>query len=80
MTTTIRARIYTRGEVSFVKFLFFQSWFAKLLEINFSYFAKTRWMQLRFTLGGALNWIFEGVGPLTLTFTWNSYAHGWLWL
>jgi hypothetical protein len=32
MTTTIRARIYTRGEVSFVQFLVLPSWFAKLLE------------------------------------------------
>jgi hypothetical protein len=39
MTTTIRARIYTRGEVSFAKFLFLPSWFAKLLEANFSRFA-----------------------------------------
>jgi hypothetical protein len=28
MTTTIRARIYARGEVSFAKFLFLPSWFA----------------------------------------------------
>jgi hypothetical protein len=27
--------------VSFAKFLFLSSWFAKLLEINFSYFTKT---------------------------------------
>jgi hypothetical protein len=40
MTTTIRARIYARGEVSFAKFLFLPSWFAKLLEANFSCFAK----------------------------------------
>jgi hypothetical protein len=44
MATTIRARIYTRGEVSFAKFLFLPSWFAKLLEANFSCFAKIRWM------------------------------------
>jgi hypothetical protein len=44
MATTIRARIYTRGEVSFVKFLFLPSLFAKLLEANFSCFAKIRWM------------------------------------
>jgi hypothetical protein len=44
MATTIRARIYARGEVSFAKFLFFPSWFDKLLEINFSCFAKIRWM------------------------------------
>jgi hypothetical protein len=44
MVTTIRARIYTRGEVSFAKFLFLSSWFAKLLETNFSYFAQIRWM------------------------------------
>jgi hypothetical protein len=35
MATTIRARIYARGEVSFAKFLFLPSWFAKLLEANF---------------------------------------------
>jgi hypothetical protein len=35
MTTTIRAHIYTRGEVSFAKFLFLLSWFDKLLEVNF---------------------------------------------
>jgi hypothetical protein len=44
MTTTIRARIYARGEVSFAKFLFLPSWFAKLLEANFSCFAKIMWM------------------------------------
>jgi hypothetical protein len=44
MATTIRARIYARGEVSFAKFLFLPSWFAKLLEANFSYFAKIIWM------------------------------------
>jgi hypothetical protein len=44
MTTTIRARIYARGEVSFAKFLFLPSWFAKLLEANFSRFAKIIWM------------------------------------
>jgi hypothetical protein len=44
MATTIRTRIYTRGEVSFAKFLFLPSWFAKLLETNFSCFAKIRWM------------------------------------
>jgi hypothetical protein len=42
MTTTIRARIYTRGEVSFAKFLFLPSLFAKQLEDIFSYFAKIR--------------------------------------
>jgi hypothetical protein len=42
--TTIRARIYARGEVSFAKFLFLPSWFAKLWKANFSYFAKIRWM------------------------------------
>jgi hypothetical protein len=35
MATTIRARIYAREEVSFAKFLFLPSWFAKLLEANF---------------------------------------------
>jgi hypothetical protein len=44
MATTIRARIYVRGEVSFAKFLFLPSCFAKLLEANFSYFAKIIWM------------------------------------
>jgi hypothetical protein len=44
MATTIRARIYARGEVSFAKFLFLPSWFAKLLETNFSCFAKIIWM------------------------------------
>jgi hypothetical protein len=44
MATTIRARIYARGEVSFAKFLFLPSWFAKLLEANFSCFAKIIWM------------------------------------
>jgi hypothetical protein len=41
---TIHARIYARGEVSFAKFLFLPSWFAKLLEDNFSRFVKIRWM------------------------------------
>jgi hypothetical protein len=36
MATTIRARTYACGEVSFAKFLFLPSWFAKLLEVNFS--------------------------------------------
>jgi hypothetical protein len=40
MATTIRARIYARGEVSFAKFLFLPSWFDKLLEASFSCFAK----------------------------------------
>jgi hypothetical protein len=44
MATTIRARIYALGEVSFVKFLFLPSWFAKLLEANFSCFAKIIWV------------------------------------
>jgi hypothetical protein len=44
MATTIRARIYARGEVSFAKFLFLPSWFAKLLEANFSRFTKIKWM------------------------------------
>jgi hypothetical protein len=44
MATTIRARIYARGEVSFAKFLFLPSWFAKLLDANFSCFAKIIWM------------------------------------
>jgi hypothetical protein len=40
MTTTIRARIYARGEVSFAKFLFLPSWFVKLLEVNFFLFCQ----------------------------------------
>jgi hypothetical protein len=44
METTIRARIYARGEVGFAKFLFLSSWFAKLLETNFPCFAKISWM------------------------------------
>jgi hypothetical protein len=44
MATMIRTRKYARGEVSFAKFLFLQSWFAKLLEATFSCFAKIRWM------------------------------------
>jgi hypothetical protein len=44
MATTIRARIYARGEVSFAKFLFLPGWFAKLLEANFFCFAKIIWM------------------------------------
>jgi hypothetical protein len=44
MATTIRARIYARGEMSFAKFLFLPSLFFKLLEANFSYFAKIIWM------------------------------------
>jgi hypothetical protein len=44
MATTIRARIYACGEVSFAKFLFLTSWFAKLLKANFSCFAKVIWM------------------------------------
>jgi hypothetical protein len=48
MATTIRARIYARGEVSFAKFLFLSSWFAKLLEANFSCFAKIIWMPSSF--------------------------------
>jgi hypothetical protein len=44
MATTICARIYARGEVSFAKFLFLPSWFVKLLEANFSCFAKIIWM------------------------------------
>jgi hypothetical protein len=44
MATTIRVRIYMRGEVNFVKFLFLPSWFTKLLEANFYCFAKIRWV------------------------------------
>jgi hypothetical protein len=42
--TMIRTRIYVRGEVSFVKFLFLPSLFVKLLHAIFSCFAKIRWM------------------------------------
>jgi hypothetical protein len=39
------ARIFPRGEVSFAKFPFLPSWFAKLLEVAiFSGYAKIRWM------------------------------------
>jgi hypothetical protein len=48
MATTIRARLYARGEVSFAKFLFLPSWFAKLLEANFSCFTKIIWMPSSF--------------------------------
>jgi hypothetical protein len=44
MATTIRACIYARGEVSFAKILFLPSWFVKLLETNFSRFAKIKWI------------------------------------
>jgi hypothetical protein len=40
MATTIRARIYARGEVSFAKFLFLPSWFAKLLGGQFFLFCQ----------------------------------------
>jgi hypothetical protein len=40
MATTVRERIYACGEVSFAKFLFLPSWFAKLLEANFSCFCQ----------------------------------------
>jgi hypothetical protein len=40
MATTIRGRIYTRGEVSFVNFIFLPSWFAKLLEAIFFLFCQ----------------------------------------
>jgi hypothetical protein len=43
MATTIHARIYAHGEVSFAKFLFLPSWFAELLEAIFSCFAKIIW-------------------------------------
>jgi hypothetical protein len=36
--------IYTRGEVSFAKFLLLPSRFTKPLEANFSCFVKIRWM------------------------------------
>jgi hypothetical protein len=42
MATTIAERIYACGEVSFAKFLFLLSWFAKLLVTNFSCFDKIR--------------------------------------
>jgi hypothetical protein len=44
MATTICVLIYTRGEVSFAKFLFLRSWFANMLESNFFCFAKIRQM------------------------------------
>jgi hypothetical protein len=47
MATTIGARIYARGQVSFAKFLFLPSWFAKLLETIFC-FVKIRWMPSQF--------------------------------
>jgi hypothetical protein len=47
MTTTIRARIYARGEVSFVKFLFLPSRFVKLLEANFFVLPKLYECQVR---------------------------------
>jgi hypothetical protein len=43
MPTAIGASIFPRGEVSYAKFLFLPSWFAKLLEANIS-FAKIKWM------------------------------------
>jgi hypothetical protein len=46
MATTIRAFVYARGEVSFAKFLFLPSWFAKLLEAIFSHLPKIRWMPI----------------------------------
>jgi hypothetical protein len=46
MATTIRARIYARGEVCFAKFLFLPSWFAKLLEANFSCFVPSWFAKL----------------------------------
>jgi hypothetical protein len=49
MATMIRAGIYARGEVSFAKFLFLPSWFAKLLEANFSRFAKLDGCQVDLT-------------------------------
>jgi hypothetical protein len=44
MATTIRVRIYARGEVSFAKILFLPNSLVKLFEANFSHFAKIRWM------------------------------------
>jgi hypothetical protein len=43
MATTIRVRIYACGEVSFAKFLFLPSWFAKLWRSIFLFFDKIRW-------------------------------------
>jgi hypothetical protein len=48
MATAIRARIYAHGEVSFAKFLFLPSWFAKLLEANFSVLPKLYGCQVDF--------------------------------
>jgi hypothetical protein len=61
MATTIRARIYARGEVSFAKFLFLPSCFTKLLEANFSYFTKIIWMLCQ-TVGVALSERWKGDG------------------
>jgi hypothetical protein len=44
IATTIRVRIYARGEVSFAKFIFLPSWFVTLLEANFYCFTKIKWM------------------------------------
>jgi hypothetical protein len=40
MATAIHARMYARGEVSFAKFLFLPSWFAKLLQDIFFLFCQ----------------------------------------
>jgi hypothetical protein len=67
MATTIRARIYAREEVSFAKFLFLPSWFAKLLEANFSCFCQN-YMDAKLvcqTVGVALSWFAK---PLDVNF------------
>jgi hypothetical protein len=48
MATMIRARIYTSGEVSFAKFLFFAKLVCQIIGDNFSCFAKIRWMPSSF--------------------------------
>jgi hypothetical protein len=70
MATTIRAHIYTRGEVSFAKFLVLPSWFAKLLEANVFCFAKIRWMPSWFPklLELLLEWERCGCASLYLEF------------
>jgi hypothetical protein len=72
MATTIRARIYARGEVSFVEFLFLPSWFAKLLEANFSCFAKIIWMPSLFAK--LLELLLEEVGVVICKSTFANHS------
>jgi hypothetical protein len=51
MATMIRARIYAHGEVSFAKFLFLPSWFAKLVEGIFFVLPKLDGCQVDFPNG-----------------------------